>query len=172
MHWFLFIALWGFLGFGFVGTIPTDYFYYVWYAIGIVLIVWGSNISKRKLKDQQSVENEKQRVANIEKESLLEDYGLPINCPKYKYLSGHDKISNKDKIHVWVKKDTLNLLVGKENKQKHQIPLSDINFYSIKGDIRQEVENKGGDMTVAETIVAEGMLGTAAAMKRNQVVQK
>lgn len=171
MHWFLFIALWGGLAFGFMNIIPTGYLKIFNIATGIIFVIWAELITKRKIKDQQSVENEKQRVVNKEKESLLENYGLPMNCPKYKYLSGHDKISNKYKIHVWVKKDILNLLVGNEDKQKYQIHLSDINFYSIKGDIRQEVENKGEDMTVAETIVAEGMFGTAAAMKRNQVVQ-
>lgn len=171
MHWFILIAVWGFIGFGIANIIPLDYFYYIWIPTGIAFIVWGIDIEKRKMKHEVDEENKITETENKEKQSLLEKYGLPINCPQYKYISGYDKISNKGKIYIWVKENVMNLLVGEKDMNKYQIPLSDINFYSVKGDVRQETENIGGNATLGETVVAEGMLGTAAAIIKNQVVQ-
>lgn len=171
MHWFLFIALWAGLGFAMANIVPLDYFYFIWVPMGIAFLIWGINIEKRKMKHEVDEENKITETKNKEKESLFEKYGLPIDCPTYKYLSGYKNIENKDIIYVWIRDNVMNLLIGEKNMQKYQMPLSDINFYSVKGDVRQETENIGGNATVGETVVAEGMFGTAAAMKRNQVVQ-
>lgn len=171
MHWFILIALWGLIGFGLLGNIPLDYFYYVWVPLGIAFIIWGIYIDKKKLKQKLDSEFKEIQNENKKKQSLLEQYDMPIDCPTYQYLSGYNGIPNKSTASVWIKENILNILSNDESRQKYQIHINSINFYSIKGDVRQETETTGGDMTVGETVIAEGLLGTAAAMKKNQVIQ-
>jgi len=169
MHWVILIALWAFLGYVFMNIVPLDYFYYTWVPTGIALLAYGIYMDTKKEKERLDEKNRSLDIDNWKKRSLQEQYGLPIDCLDFQYLSGYNKISEKGIVNIWIKEEALNFL--SKNRAKYQIPLSDINFYSTKGDIRQEVENVGGDATLGETIMAEGMLGTAAAMRRNQVIQ-
>lgn len=132
-----------------------------------VIILW----EKSKTEKEESVKNEILKKENDYKNELYRKYRLPVDCVKYKHAGGYSKFPNGRWVHVWRENDFLNLLSNKEEIEKHQIPLSDIKFYSVKGDVRQETETTGGNATVAETVMAEGLLGTAAAIKKNQPQQ-
>lgn len=176
MHWIVFIALWGGLNFAILEIAKMTYMDYntikfIAWASGIIFVIWGIRIELRKEKYKSIQQRESIIQENQKKQTLLEEYGLPIDCTPYKYLSGYNNIMGKNQMYVWVEDDDLNLLTS-EGRSKYQIPLEDINFYAIKGDVKQETETKGGDATLGETIIAEGLFGTAAAMKRNQVSQE
>lgn len=131
------------------------------------LLVWAD-------KDEQKREEENRILKVIErdkKQKLLKKYGLPIDCKRFRHAGGYNKFPNGRWLYVWKENSCLSFLSDGEMIEKHKIPLSDINFYSIKGDIRQETETTGGKATLGETVMAEGLLGTAAAMKKNQVIQ-
>lgn len=121
-----------------------------------------------KEKEEKELKEKQEKEA---KEQLLIDYSLPIDCKRFRHAGGYNKFPNGRWLYVWRDDKHLNLLSNKESIEKHQISLSNINFYSVKGDVRQETETKGGNATVGETMMAEGLLGTAAAMRKNQAVQ-
>lgn len=176
MHWFILIALWGVLNFAILEVVKGTYVNYdivtaIFWISGVAFFIFGIYVENKKQKQKLDKENTRTEYENKKKQFLLEQYDLPIDCPTYQYLSGYNGIPNKSTVNVWVKENILNILSGDENKQRYQIPINSIKFYSIKGDMRQETETTGGDMTLGEMVVAEGLLGTAAAMKKNQVLQ-
>lgn len=137
----------------------------------VLIVIFIIAIARMSKKDKQ---REQERILDKKKntdEHLLNTYGLPIDCPSFKYLNGYSKISDKALVNAWVSTSKLNLLVQGNEIQKYEIPLENINFYTVKGDISQEMETKGGNLSVGETMMTEGLFGTATAMKRNQVVQ-
>ena len=143
--------------FGFIALVAT--------VVG--LIVWSKKEEEKEIHEKQELHNKEYD----RKRKMLTDYNMPIDCKRFRHASGYAKIPNGRWVNLWKDGEYLNLLTDKGGVEKHRIPLSDISFYSIKGDVRQETETTGGDATVAETVMAEGMLGTAAAMRRNQVIQ-
>jgi hypothetical protein len=180
MHWFMLVFLWGIVSYTLATVIPDifhlrnvgdGFFWTVAFFIGIIFTIWGVHIERRNAGEKIREENHKKEKENSIKQSLLETYGLPIDCPSFQYLNGYSSIPNKASVNIWVGENSLNLLINGEDIQKYQVPIDNINFYSVKGDMKQEMETKGGNMSVGGTVIAEGMLGTAAAMKKNQVVQ-
>ncbi|MDR7856059.1 hypothetical protein [Tissierella sp.] len=65
----------------------------------------------------------------------------------------------------------MHLLYIGETEHKKTIPIKDIHFYAIKGDLKQEMEDRNKPKSNIDTMMAENLLGTAAAMKQNQVLQ-
>ena len=82
-----------------------------------------------KNDEKEAEKKERELKESKHKEDLNQTYGLPLNCPNYQYLGGYD------------------------DREKYTIQLSDINFYSVKGNVRQEVETTGGDASLGETII-------------------
>lgn len=128
--------------------------------------------SKDREKKKQENEEQLKEGEKAKRRYLSVNYGLPIECKRFVYWSGYDKFPKGEELYVWKETEFLSFLSDKGIGEKHQILLADINYFSIKGDIRQETQNKGGDLSVGETIITEGLLGTAAAIKGNQITQE
>lgn len=111
--------------------------------------------------------NEQRKIdAKKTEEDFLSSHNAPSDCKRFSYLSGYPYLKGPCNLYVWRDDEYLNLL---SETEKHKIPLNGIKYYAIKGDIRQETENKGKGLSITDTMVTEGLFGTAAAMKRNQV---
>lgn len=142
MKWMLFIFLW----------------------VLFVVIVVQLNEKRKVLESQKTETMKKQNIQNT--------YGVPIDkIQTSKYFKGLKDIPENSTINVWIKDNMLNLMRDGETTISHQIQLENINFYTIKGDVKQELETKGGNQSVAGTMITEGLFGTAAAMKKNQPTQ-
>lgn len=140
------------------------------FLVALIPIIIFITYQINKGKEQDKI-REKQNEEAQERERLLEQYGMPLDCNRFRHLGGYNKFPNGRWLHIWKDSNYLNFLSLIEPIEKSQISLIDIHFYTIKGDVKQEVKNTGGNATLAETVIAEGMLGTAAAMKKNQVIQ-
>lgn len=172
MHWFVIITLWGLIYFS-ISTI-AEWFgisnkivLILWYVLGAIFLMWGIHIEKR-IADKSYREKEEE----FKKEQELNTkYGLPRERKEFEYLKGLDGIPNENMLNVWIGEKDLCILLNSDEITNYQIPFTDINFYSIKGDLKQELGATGKKNSDIETMMTEGMLGTAVAMKKNQTAQ-
>jgi hypothetical protein len=128
--------------------------------IFILLLIFGGLYLYGYFSNEQKKIDEEQRIKNF-----LKSNNAPLDCKWFSYISGHPYLKGPCNLYVWRDDESLNLLSETET---HKIPLDAIKYYSIKGDIRQETEYKGKGMSTTDTMITEGLFGTAAAMKRNQ----
>lgn len=100
-------------------------------------------------------------------EEYLEKHGFPPESKLFNYISGIP--GYKQAQALFVTADNTGLKFLDENDNMFILPISDINFYSIKGDLKTVTEFVGGkSQGVGTTMVTEGLFGTAAAMKGNK----
>lgn len=143
------------------------------------LISWGFSLFYigKRIENEKNEKLEREFISIKENEyghkKLLQDhFGLPIDSPQFKYIKGHNFITNDSDVSVWHDNGFLNILYNNEvDAQKYTIPLSDVNYFAVKGDIKQESELHGGNATIGQTMLAENLFGTAAAIKASQAIQ-
>lgn len=100
-------------------------------------------------------------------ERFMMEHQIPYYSPKYTYLSGIDGEIDKDSF-VFVNGSGLNIILYKENTMGYKIPIDDIHFYTIKGDITQDMIKKDGQpVSTAGAFLTFGAMGAVIANQRN-----
>lgn len=130
--------------------------------IFILLLAFGALYLYMYFANEQRKEDAKKGI-----EDFLKSNDAPPDCKWFSYISGHPYLKGPCNLYVWRNDEFLNLL---SETEKHKIQLDRIKYYAIKGDLRQAMEYKGKGLSTSDTMITEGLFGTAAAMKRNQVM--
>ncbi len=131
----------------------------------VAALVYSSEIKNKKEEEKERLDNDEKNKAN----KRYSEYGCPQNSNQFTYLSGLPGITETYSIFVWRDNCFLNFLIDSSLVHKIQIPLTDIRYFSLKGDLRQETELIGEirRMTTGEFVIAEGLFGAAATINRN-----
>ncbi len=128
----------------------------------IVSVVFGMIfvIDKGKKEDERA-------KATKDEQKYLQEHGCVSDTGLFQYISGLFGYAHEQTLYVWTKDDNIYFL--DKNNNKFTLPMENVNFYSIKGDMKTETEFTGGSsQSVGTTMVTEGLFGTAAAMKGNK----
>jgi len=105
--------------------------------------------------------------AKANQKEYLEKHGFFSESRPFNYISGIPGYQQKQALFVMADNNSLKFL--DKNDNMFTLPISDVNFYSIKGDLKTITEFVGGKKQgVGTTMVTEGVFGTAAAMKGNK----
>lgn len=100
-------------------------------------------------------------------EAYLKSYGAPKDCNQFVFMSGIQDYQDGSILHVWKNDEGLNLL--DDFRIKYLIPIENIFFFTIKGDIKYQTEPDNHNKTgMTNTMINEALFGTAAAMKKGQ----
>jgi hypothetical protein len=136
----------------------------VWvFMLGLSLLII---IGLRSLSEKEKKERERIKAMQDQKE-YLKEHGFPPESKPFNYISGIP--GYKQAQALFVTADNTGLKFLDENDNMFILPISDVNFYSIKGDLKTVTEFVGGkSQGVGTTMVTEGVFGTAAAMKGNK----
>lgn len=129
---------------------------------GVIIILLAVFIIGNIINDDQRKINQKRAM-----EDFLKSNDAPQDCKWFSYISGYPNLKVPCNLFIWRDDDFLYLL---SETKRHKIPLNEIDYYAIKGDIRQETGHKGKGVSLSDTMITEGLFGTAAAMKRNQEI--
>lgn len=125
------------------------------------LIVWAYY---EKYKDWRQPFVDKQNTL-----ILLQKYGCSHD-KKFIYISGIPGFPEHDYLWIWKDKDILK--VQSSSEKTANIPIKDIIFYSLKGDLRADTQFIKSKNSTGGTSIVEGLLGTAAAMRNAQTMSK
>ncbi len=132
-----------------------------WTVFAIAVIIPVSIFINKNKKDEEREKEAKDRL------NYLQKHNCPSECKSFNYISGISVYPQKQPLFVWT--ENKNLYFLDNNDVKFALPVSDIDFYSIKGDMKTGTEFIGGNnKSVGGTMITEGLFGTAAAMKNNK----
>lgn len=85
--------------------------------------------------------NTKKEKKEEDERNLKSKNDIPCETKKYKCIRGLKYINENDIVFVWIKQDDM-CVFSERNDVKIEIPFLSINYYTVKGNLTQELEKK------------------------------
>lgn len=133
----------------------------------IVALSYVDYMKKRKhrKKQEELYELERQKANN-----RFRIFGCPTDIDEYKYIRGYKFIPDSTWLYVWISENKMIFLEDGVHSKKYDLSIGNINYYTLKGDLKQITRLVGGNSSPIWTSMLEESMGTAVAMQDNQVV--
>ncbi|NBI06620.1 SHOCT domain-containing protein [Senegalia massiliensis] len=130
----------------------------------IILITYGMATDKKrmeKMKEEQRIQEEKKEKEEQRLKVLMEKYEVPEETKSIKYKHGHPLIDKKNfHLKTWVTEDNLCLFDKTEGGVgKIVIPLDDIEYFNMRGEVYRENKISGGGVSGGGTSVGGAVAG-------------
>lgn len=137
---------------------------------GTVIYYINQREKTKRLSEELSKKNEERKLAL---KKIREKYNVPVNYRNVRYKHGHPSIQ-KDNFdaYIWTDNEIL-YIVDKTidfNIGKIEIPLKDIEYYDVRGEVHRETKISGGETVGGGTSIGGAIAGGLIAGEAGAII--